>query len=206
MSWGLQWNTTTDQLSIAPKRIQTADKQLTTKRQVLKDASKLFDPFGIASPVSVHAKLFMQKLWQLHINWDEPLNITNTEKWAAIISDIHHLSTPTIERQFFKTGFPSTDVKLHVFVDASTRAYGAVAYLTSDNDVSFVMAKNRVAPLKNLTLSKLELMAAVVAARIARFIIDALHLQNAHTYFWGDSQITLHWLNSKKILLQFITR
>ena len=56
---GLQWNTTTDQLSIAPKKIHTADKQLTTKHQVLKDASKLFDPFGIASPVSVRAKLFM---------------------------------------------------------------------------------------------------------------------------------------------------
>ena len=52
---GIQWNTTTDQLSIASKRIHTADKQLTTKRQVLKDASKLFDPFGITSPVSVRA-------------------------------------------------------------------------------------------------------------------------------------------------------
>ena len=96
-----------------------------------------------------------------------------------------------------------------MFADASTRAYGAVAYLTSDINVSFVMAKNCAAPLKNLTLSELELMAAVVAtriARIARFIIDALHLQDAHTYFWGDSQIILHWLNSKKTLPQFITR
>ena len=81
-----------------------------------------------------------------------------------------------------------------------------VAYLTSDNDMSLVMAKNCVAPLKNLILPKLELMAAVVATRIARFIIDALHLQDVHTYFWGDSQITLHWLNSKKTLPQFITR
>ena len=70
-----------------------------------------------------------------------------------------------------------------MFADASTRAYGAVAYLTSDNDVSFVMAKKLVAPVKNLTLPKLDLMAAVVAARVARFIIDALHLQDAHTYF-----------------------
>ena len=93
-----------------------------------------------------------------------------------------------------------------MFVDASTRAYDVVAYLTSDNDVSFVTAKNCVAPLKNLTLPKLELMAAIVAARVARFIIDALHQQDAHTYFWRDSQITLYWLNSKKALLQFITR
>ena len=203
---GIQWNTTTDQLSIASKRIHTADKQLTTKRHVLKDASKLFDPFGIASPVSVRAKLFMQKLWQLHIKWDEPLNTTTTEEWAAIIRDIRQLSTLPIERQFFKTRVFSNNVTLHVFADASTRAYGAVAYLASDNDVTFVMAKNRVAPLKNLTLPKLELMAAVIASRVARLVIDALHLQDTHTYFLGDSQITLHWLNSKRILPQFISR
>ena len=142
----------------------------------------------------------MQKLWQLHINWDEPLNVTNTEEWFAIISDIQHLSKLIIEQQFFKTEFSSTDVKLHVFADASTRAYGAVAYLTNDSDVTFVIAKNCVVPLKNLTLPKLELMAAVVASRVARFVIDALYLQGTHTYFWGDSQITLHWLNSKKAL------
>ena len=85
---GLQWNTTTDQLLIALKRIHTTDKQLTTKCRVLQDASKLFDLFGIASLVSVRAKLFMHKLWQLNINWDEPLNVTNTEEWAVIISDI----------------------------------------------------------------------------------------------------------------------
>jgi len=94
---GLQWNTTTDQLSIASKKIHTVDKPSTTKRQVLKDASKLFDPLGMGSPVSVRAKLFMQKLWQLHTNWDEPLNATTTEEWAAIISDIQQLSKLTIE-------------------------------------------------------------------------------------------------------------
>jgi len=63
----------------------------------VKDASKLFNPFGIASPVSAYAKLLMQKLWQLHINRDEPLNDTTTEEWAAIISDTQQLSKLTIE-------------------------------------------------------------------------------------------------------------
>ena len=67
------------------------------------------------------------------------------------------------------------------------------------------MAKNRVAPQKNLTLPKLELLAAVVASRITRFIIDTLNLQEKSTYFWGDSQIVLHWLDSTKPLPQFIS-
>jgi len=50
------------------------------KREVLKDSSKLFNPLGITSPVSVHAKLFMQKLWHLHVDWDEPLDAVVKEE------------------------------------------------------------------------------------------------------------------------------
>jgi len=93
-----------------------------------------------------------------------------------------------------------------VFADVSTRAYGAVAYLTSNNNMNLVMAKNHVAPLKNLILPKLEPMATVIASRVVKFVTDALYLQNTHTYFWGDSQITLHWLKSMKALPQFISQ
>ena len=68
-----------------------------------------------------------------------------------------------------------------------------------------MMAKNRMAPQKNVTLPKLKLLAAVVASRIARFIMDTLNLQEKPTYLWGDSQIVLHWLNSTKLLSQFIS-
>jgi len=81
-----------------------------------------------------------------------------------------------------------------VFADASIKAYRAVAFLTSGEQVTFVMAKNRIAPLKSLTFPKpkLELMAAVIASRVARFIIDALQQQGIPTYCWGDSQIILY--------------
>ena len=72
---GLQWNTRTDYLSLTPTITNTEDKLFITKREILKEASKLFNPLGVTSPVSVRAKLFMQKLWQLHVAWDEPLDI-----------------------------------------------------------------------------------------------------------------------------------
>ena len=203
---GLQWNTATDYLSLVPKLTSVAiDKSFTTKREVLKEASKLFDPLGITSPVSVRAKLFMQKLWQLHVEWDEPLETSIKDEWITILRDIRQLSTLTLARRFFKTNFNPSNITLHVFADASTHAYGAVAFFASDSDITFVMAKNRVAPLKKLTLPKLELMAAVIASRIAKFIIDALQLQNCSIHFWGDSQITLYWLESTKILPQFVS-
>ncbi|XP_065911201.1 uncharacterized protein [Dysidea avara] len=200
---GIRWDTSTDKLSLSLKGLRHPIT-LTTKREVLKDTSKLFDPLGITSPVTVRAKLFMQKLWQLRVEWDEPLDANIRDEWNIIISDIQRLSELTIDRCYLKKVFHRPDITLHVFADASTKAYGAVAFLVSDDIVTFVMAKNRVAPLKSLTLPKLELMAAVIASRVATFIQDALQLQDTPTHFWGDSQIVLHWLASMKQLPQFV--
>ena len=83
--------------------------------------------------------------------------------------------------------------------------YGTVAFLTSGNSATLVMAKNRAIPLKTLSLSKLELMAAVFASRVTRFILDALQQQDIPIYCWGDSQIMLYWLKSSKDLPLFAT-
>jgi len=197
---GLQWDLTTDRLSLSLRQ-PTA---LTTKRDVLKNASKLFDPLGLTSPVSVRAKVFMQKLWQLRVEWDEPLDASIRDEWNTITSDIQRLSELTINRCYSQQTLTRDSVALHIFADASMQAYGAVAFLVSDNNVALVMAKNRVAPLKSLTLPKLELMAAVIASRVATFVRGAMQLQDTSTYFWGDSQIVLHWLASTKRLPQFV--
>ena len=103
----------------------------------------------------------MQMLWQLRVDWDEPLDTSLQEEWTTIIRDIQQLSGLTIARRYFQQGFVREGTQLHLFADASTKAYGAVAFLTSGDHATLVMAKNRVAPLKSLTFPKLELMAAV---------------------------------------------
>ena len=86
------------------------------------------------------------------------------------------------------------------------KAYGAVAYLQRDGEVTFVMAKSRVAPLKNLTLPRLELKATVVAAQLATSVVAALltHLAHLRVQLWSKSQIVLHWIFSNKPLKQFV--
>jgi len=91
---------------------------------------------------------------------------------------------------------------MHVFVDA-IQAYGAVAYLCKGRESSLVMAKNRVAPLKTLTLPQLELMAALIGARLASHIQGILSTKDV--VFWCDSQIVLHWLKTNKPLKRFIS-
>jgi len=105
---------------------------------------------------------------------------------------------------YFKQTFIRDSIAVCVCADASMKANRAVAFLVSDDNITFVMAKNCVAPLKSLTLPKVELMAAVIASRVTTFIQDALQLQDDATYFWGDSQIVLYWLASTKQFPQFV--
>ena len=94
-------------------------------------------------------------------------------------------------------------MQLPAFADASTKAYGAVAYLSNQDQTSFVMAKGHVAPLKQITLPKLELMAAVIATKLAHLVIESLCLK-VITYMWTDSQLVLCWIHSTKTLASFV--
>ena len=98
----------------------------------------------------------------------------------------------------------NNDFSLHIFVDASIKAYGASAYICNDDNSRLVMAKNRVAPLKSLTLLQLELMAALTGARLAKHLQESLPA--AEVTFWSHSQIVLHWLSTSKTLKRFVAR
>ena len=76
------------------------------------------------------------------------------------------------------------------------KAYGACAYIVSENESSLVMARNRVAPLRQMTIPKLKLMAAVIGARLCDHVMS--NLRCARAYLWSDSQIVLRWLSSEK--------
>ncbi|CAG2219532.1 unnamed protein product [Mytilus edulis] len=91
----------------------------------------------------------------------------------------------------------------YIFTDSSQLAYGTCAYLVTEKESALVMAKNRVAPLKSVTLPNLELMAAL-RARLAKHLIQNLHIGNLQINFWCDSQIVLKWLQSTKPLKKFV--
>ena len=90
------------------------------------------------------------------------------------------------------------------FCDASKKAYEAVIYICQGDHVSFVIAKTRIVPMKSHTLPRLELMAAVVGSRLCKFVLKSLNYLIFDVTMWSDSQITLHWLFSKKKLQQFV--
>ena len=181
---GLVWHTTDDTMSLAQK-VLSLDHPSVTKRVVLQQSSKIFDPLGFTSPVTIRAKLLLQQLWQKKLPWDNSLPSEHQQLWQTLSQDLQQLHTISIPRCYWKNG-SSTDapVELHIFCDASTKAYSSVAYFQQSNKTSFIISKAKVASLKQLTLPKLELMGATVAAELYNVITSSIQCQidSVHNY------------------------
>lgn len=131
----------------------------------------MFDPLGIAAPYVVKAKLIIQELWRRNIDWDDELPDDILQKWQSW-KGLKATRTIMIPRWYGFHRNECQNVQLHVFCDASEIAYGAVAYFRTVTrgciNVSFVMSKTRLAPIKGLTVPRLELQAAVMAYRLKK--------------------------------------
>ena len=133
------------------------------------------------------------------------LNNNYQLRWASIIADISVASKLCFPRQYIPTLLTAdhSNTTVHIFADASPKAYRVVVYIQCDNQPSLVISKSRVALIKQHSLPGLELMAAVVGARLGSFVADSFN-HRINNYYWSDSQIVLYWLKSKKKLPSFI--
>lgn len=179
-----------------------------TKRLVLCLLARIYDPLGLLTPFTALAKCLFQELWEQKLDWDEALADNEAElfgRWLDGCQQLQDMKVPRCFTALSDTNWTSlTGTELHVFADASPKAYGACVYLRfmqTDGTfcVSFVMSKGRVAPLRQrLTLPRLELMACLMAAELVKFVCKALHLPEDTPYTcWSDSMIALGWLRGR---------
>ncbi|XP_062606697.1 uncharacterized protein LOC134268454 [Saccostrea cucullata] len=144
--------------------------------------------------------MFIQELWKKNLEWDQKLPKELADKWIEIAQNTENATSLEIPRMCIRENPSETTV--HIFSDASMKAYGACAYIVSGDQSSLIMAKNRVAPLKTLTIPKLELMGALLRARLLEFIKKNIQFSDA--VLWTDSQIVLSWLETTKTLGTFV--
>ncbi|XP_037924328.1 uncharacterized protein LOC119660022 [Hermetia illucens] len=196
---GLTWNPKLDHF-----RITTIWNEPTevTKRTVLSDTSRLFDPLGFVNPAITLAKIFLQELWSLKLDWDEAIPMGLHTRWLQFRQELADLNRIRIPR-YLET--KNATVSLHAFSDASERAYGVVIYLRSVNNhgdikVTLLCSKSRMAPLKTITLPRLELCAATFWARLTDRVTKILNMDIGSIHYWTDSQIVLAWTQSRPSL------
>lgn len=171
-----------------------------TKRNVLSVVARLWDVLGFAAPVILYAKLLIRDLWELKIDWDEAPPAHIVDKWARFKAEL-----PLLTQLFIPRHIGVVDngvVTLVACSDASEKAFGAAIYMhcqTHDEiKVNLLCAKSRVAPLKTVSLARLELCAVLLMSKLVRIVLDNYdsRCQIDRIVALTDSTVTLHWIHS----------
>ena len=166
---GLQWIVTDDSFQVCRGKNKEVEAPI-TQRKILSLVSSVFDPIGLFAPFSVHMRRLLKGIWTKDgQHWDtelEPGDETEFLRWKKQLPIVAETS---IDRRYFTR--KRDKAELHVFADASEDTMCAVAYLRSQPkeysaDLAFVMGKCRVAPMRHLSIPRLELQAAVMAVRL----------------------------------------
>jgi len=172
----------------------------TCLRTVLSISARVYDVLGLISPVTIVARILMQSIWQKKLHWDQELPTEMKRRFWEWADELKHVTSVKVPRHFFKGSHRPCRSQLHVYCDASTKAYGAVAYLRTENEVgevtvALVGSKTRVAPLKDHSVARLELMGAVLAVKLAKSTLEALEGEiELETFYWTDSMVALYWI------------
>lgn len=184
---GIRWNLKEDKLLFNFRKI---DLQDVTKRKLLSQIHQRFDPLGLTFPLQLHWKLAIQRLWKTGTEWDEKVDEKTIQKLSSLNEEV--LLPINLPRRTL-TG---RDMELHIFVDASKDAFAATAYYKTENKVpNLAMSRARLTPAKgNPTIPKLELLGALIGAKLAKFIQENTSCNITRTILWSDSMIVLNWI------------
>ncbi|XP_021951196.1 uncharacterized protein LOC110848321 [Folsomia candida] len=202
---GLHWDTTEDCWSF-PINFKKMQSQVIngethpTKRQILGVVMSIFDPIGLIAHYTVKGKMLLQAVWRSGYGWDDEITGECLDNWKIWIQELESIKNLKIPRCYATFNCEESEVELHVFCDASELAYAAAAYFRIDNgrtiETSLVMAKSRVAPLKSISIPRMELMAAVMGTRLGFTVKKELEFETKRTVYWSDNKTVLCWIRA----------
>lgn len=196
---GAQWNeqqdTFTFSMEVRPHTV--------TRRGILSVVGSMYDPLGFLAPVILPAKQIPQDLCRTKLGWDDEIPQDMAQRWQKWLDEFMLLKTFSICRCFAPIDFGEVAAaQLHHFCNASEAGYGWVSYLRLLNmnqevTVAFVMGKARVSSLKQTTIPRLELAAAVLAVRMDKMLKTELDMKLEESVFWSDSMTVLQYIANK---------
>ena len=190
---GVPWNEQEDTITVnIPKGTFEA-----TKRGVLKFLASIYDPLGIISPILLKGKILFRDICDQKLNWDKPLP---DELWRRWINWKQYLPAKLkIPRSIPTVKLKVTKINLHVFADASKSGVDAALYAVvhQENKISQgLLGSNSRLAKKNLTIPRLELVAAHMAANIYENARKALRrFPITQTVAWLDSTVIIIIIN-----------
>ena len=183
------------------------------KRGILSTTSKFFDPLGIVGPVMVMAKLIFQDACRLEVGCDDVLPEDLERRWVKWLNEMAAVTDIKVDRCVYKSLEEETlSVFLHGFGDASKKAYCAALYLVMHQPsgmhskllTSYLLT--RIAPLKEESVPRLELVSARILVQLVSTVGQALQpkLNFEKTVPWLDSMTALLWIRNNGEWKQFV--
>ena len=164
---GMEWSLKEDQFIFLNS---LESKKATTRRSILSAIAQIYDPMGFIALFVLTGKSILQDACAAKLEWNEPVGDDLMKRWESWVERLDSLSQIRVDRKL-KPDFLGRIVttELHHFEDASETGYGACSYLRlvdehQQSHINLLIGKARVVPLKVLTIPRLELQAAVVAA------------------------------------------
>ena len=198
----LGWCTSSDQFTFRfDSTAQLARDLEPTKRNVVSIVGKFYDPLGFVSPVIIPFKVLFQQLCQAKVEWDQPITGKLLKKWQSLIASLREAQPMSISRCYFNDMEEEVQAySLYGFCDASLTAYAAVVYLMVQTEsgcsLRFVVSKTRVAPVQSQTIPRLELLSALLLARLMDNVAISLGtlLSLSQPRCFTDSMVALYWI------------
>ena len=193
MVLGISWNIISDCIAMMVSKqfpIELSSWKATT-HNFLPASVAICDALGLIAPLVLPGKLLLQQLWLNKVRWDELLSEHNQID-LNFLKDLSQIGIFEFPRKTV-----TLHSELHIFLDSSSKAFGAVAYSYDrrTNNSKLLTSKQRVTPCgkKKLTIPKFELTATLVGARLARYLMTLFDFSSIH--LWTDSSVVLSWLN-----------
>ena len=199
---GVPWDRDQDVISVILQITQTE----TTKRGVLSHLAKIYDPLGLASPVTLTGKQLYRDICDDKVPWDTQLPGPLLKRWKDWNSAL--TENLTVPRALAPYHQPISSLTLHAFGDASAKGVSAAVYAIVHQDQGItqqlVCAKSRLAK-KNLTIPRLELVAGHMAVNLVTNVQAALNFLPQETHCWLDSTVALYWIKGQGEYRQFVS-
>ncbi|XP_062708422.1 uncharacterized protein LOC134288244 [Aedes albopictus] len=197
---GMQWKAIEDVLVFSSEiDVETV---IPTKQSILRCVMSQFDPLGLLSHFLIHGRVIIQDIWRTKAGWDDTVDEQILLRWRSWTAKFKELEEVRIPRAYFPgvTASDIEDLQLHVFVDGSETAYACAAYfratIQGKYHCALVGGKAKVAPIKALSIPRLELQAALIGCRLMKTLCNSHSLPISQRVFWTDSKTVLAWIHS----------
>ena len=195
---GIRWEVENDVFYFSDRTDQNWVTDV-TRRKMLSIVASIFDPLGLVNPLIVLGKLTLQQATSRKLSWDQPIPEDLLSRWVEWCRTLRGLSQIRIPRCVKPVEFNDAALELHHFSDASLSALGCSSYLRCVNKqgqihVKLIVSKSKVAPIKSMSIPRLELQAAVMAARMDATLRKELDVDLGPSQFWTDSEIVLKYI------------